>query len=115
MSEVKPEAVGTGSLPVESAAGETKDVKTEERTTVEIKEGGEDALEKELKEELEAHDKEIDSATAKKEDAEETTATKQEQVEKTESQKEDAVIQEAVKQITFYLSDSNLPYDRVST
>lgn len=112
MSEVKPEAVGTGSLPVESAAGETNDVKTEERTTVEIKEGGEDALEKELQEELAAHDKDIDTVTAKKEEAEETTATKQEQVEKTESQKEDAVIQEAVKQITFYLSDSNLPYDR---
>ena len=106
--------VGAGSLPVESGPGETNDMKTQERET-EIKpvagEGGESELEKELIRELAAADNEIEAATQAKKEEENGKMT--EMLKESDSDREEKVVKDAVKQITFYLSDSNLPYDKV--
>lgn len=109
------ENVGTGAIPVESGPGETNDMKTQERAT-ELKpangEGGESELERELKRELAAADEESAAGTPAKQ--EEASGKTTEALQETDSEREDKVVKDAVKQIAFYLSDSNLPYDKVS-
>lgn len=107
----KSEVVGSGSLPIESAPGETNDLKTQERDQT-VKpangRGGDSELEQELARELAAADAEIAAATQAKQEGEQAKMT-----EADDSESEEKVVKDAVKQISFYLSDSNLPYDRV--
>jgi hypothetical protein len=121
MSDTKEESkaqtsdnVGTGLLPIESGPGETNDMKTQERAN-EVKpangEEGESELERELMRELAAADNEIEAATQAKKEEENGKMT--EMLKESDSDREEKVVKDAVKQITFYLSDSNLPYDKV--
>jgi hypothetical protein len=89
-------------------------MKTQERAN-EVKpangEEGESELERELMRELAAADNEIEAATQAKKEEENGKMT--EMLKESDSDREEKVVKDAVKQITFYLSDSNLPYDKV--